>query len=300
MESFSAKVKQELCRLPTGRQCCAVAESYGALLLGNTFSRRELRIVTTHDCFVRRLRFLLQTIFGVMLDLPPPTLNGAKQIISARQENEIQAIRGVFGYGKTDEVALHLNNAILENECCPGSFWRGAFLSGGTVQDPEKAYHLELATPHRFLARELAALLREGGFEPGHTERGGVQILYSKSSENIEDFLTLTGAFQSAVFVMNTKIEKDLRNLANRRVNCDNANLNKVVISSFHQRENIIKLQNSKKWDTLSHALRQAAELRLEYPEDSLSELAKRLSVSKSCLNHRLRKLETIANSIRG
>ncbi len=122
--------------------------------------------------------------------------------------------------------------------------------------------------------------------------------MYFKASENIEDFLTLTGACQSALSLMNIKVEKDLRNQINRRVNCDSANLDKTVLSSSRRRENILKLQKSEWWDKLSVSLREAAEVCLTYPEESLADLSERLGVGKSCLNHRLRKLEALASQI--
>jgi len=295
MESFSAKTKRELCRAPMAKDCCAAAECYGALLLGNTFTGRELRIVTTHKTFAERLTPLFQKAFNVTPHSEIHAEPGGKLTVSVTAPQDVRKIRTAYGYGEQDELALHLNIANLEQECCQAAFWRGAFLSGGTVTSPEKKYHLEIATSRRFLARELMALLHESGLEAGHTERSGVQVLYFKASENIEDFLTLIGAPGSSLSLMSAKVEKDLRNQINRRVNCDNANLDKTVASSSHKRDGILRLQKSEIWATLPEPLRRAAEARLEYPEESLAQLAERLGVSKSCLNHRLRRLETLA-----
>lgn len=295
MESFSAKTKRELCRAPISRACCAAAECYGALLLGNTFTGRALRIVTTHRAFAERLPPLFREAFGLEPGGEAKAEPGGKQIVSVTKPEDVRKIRMTYGYGEHDELALHLNLANLERECCLASFWRGAFLAGGTVNSPEKKYHLEIATPHRFLARELMALLRESGLEAGHTERAGVQVLYFKASESIEDFLTLAGAPASALTLMSAKVEKDLRNQINRRVNCDSANLDKTVASSGRKRDGILRLRQSDMWDKLPEPLRRAAGARLEYPEDSLSQLAERLGISKSCLNHRLRRLEALA-----
>lgn len=299
MESFSARTKRELCRAPMARSCCAAAESYGALLLGNMFTGRELRIVTTHSAYAARLEALFPKAFGVTPYCEPPPGGQGKHIIAITRREDVLTIRNTFGYGMEEDVALHLNNAVLEKDCCLPAFWRGAFLSGGTVNSPEKKYHLEIATPHRFLARELSALLHESGLEAGLTERAGVQVLYFKASESIEDFLTLAGAAGSALQLMSVKVEKDLRNRINRRVNCDNANLDKTVASSTRKRDGIQKLRRSEQWDKLPDPLRRTAEMRLEYPEESLSQLGERLGVSKSCLNHRLRKIEALAEGLR-
>jgi len=295
--SFSAAVKRELCRLPIGKKCCAAAECYGAFLLGNTFTERTLRIVTTHRAFAGRLTPLMQTAFGVSPESELHDEPGGKQTVSVTMPEDVRRIRAFYGYGERDELALHLNNANLELECCQAAFWRGAFLAGGTVTNPEKKYHLEIATPHRSLARELVALFHESGedgFEPGHTERSGVQVLYFKASESIENFLTLTGAVNSSMALMEIKIEKDMRNNINRRVNCDNANLDKIVASSGNKRNGILRLQQSGAWNSLPEPLRRAARARLDHPEESLSQLAERLGIGKSCLNHRLRKLEQL------
>ncbi len=175
---------------------------------------------------------------------------------------------------------------------------RGAFLSGGSVTDPAKRYHLELTTSHYKVSRETCALLLDAGFSPKETTRGGNSILYFKQSDMIEDFLTAIGAPVCAMGVMEAKVEKDLRNGINRRVNCETANLTKVVDASIEQVAAIRKLQKQGRLKELPPKLRETAKLRLDNPEATLQELAAMQDppVSKSAMNHRMRKLVALAD----
>ena len=168
-----------------------------------------------------------------------------------------------------------------------------AFLAGGSVTDPSRRCHLELVTEHTSVARELLALLREMGFEPKESARGAHRIIYFKQSGAIEDLLGTIGATASAMELMSAKVEKDMRNAINRRVNCDSANADKIVSAAQAQLEKIRAIDRSIGLENLPEDLHQAAILRIANPEASLADLALLSSppVSKSCVNHRLRKL---------
>ena len=161
------------------------------------------------------------------------------------------------------------------------------------MTDPAKRYHLELTTSHYKVSRETSALLYEVGFSPKELTRNGSSILYFKQSDYIEDFLTAIGAPVCAMGVMEARVEKDLRNGVNRRVNCETANLTKVVDASIDQIAAIKKLGEKGLLEQLPPKLRQTAQLRRENPEATLQELAELLTppVSKSAMNHRMRKL---------
>ena len=142
---------------------------------------------------------------------------------------KLRRIVDLLGFSPEQNLALHINFGLLEEECCRASFLRGVFFAGGSVTDPAKRYHLELATSHLQVSRELEVLLRECGYPPKSVARNGSFITYFKQSDQIEDFLTLIGAPVAAMSVMSAKLEKDLRNSVNRRLNCDSANLDKAV-----------------------------------------------------------------------
>ena len=163
---------------------------------------------------------------------------------------------------------------MVEETCDRAAFLRGAFFAGGSITDPQKRYHLELTTSHLQVSRELNSLLQECGYPPKSLSRGGSLITYFKQSDQIEDFLTLIGAPVAAMNVMSAKLEKDLRNSVNRRLNCDSANLDKAVEAAQEQMEAIRRLREDGRLNGLPDKLKQAAMLRLENPEDTLSQLA--------------------------
>ena len=288
--SFSAEVKQELCRAPVNRKCCAQAEAYGILLYCNTFSSGEIRIITESDALAQRLPLLFKKAFQVSFDRLPD--GEGKHIFLINDPEKLSAVQQVFGNDKR-ALALHINFGVLEENCCRISFLRGAFLSGGSVTDPQKGYHLELSTSHQSVSREMVALMRDLELEPKDAPRKGNAVIYFKQSDRIEDFLTSIGAPISAMEVMNAKLEKDLRGSVNRRVNCDAANLDKAVEAAQGQIEAIRILEENGTLANLPEKLQEVARLRQQHPADTLIQLAGRCDppITKSALNHRLRKL---------
>lgn len=298
--SFSGDVKNELCRQGVSRLCCARAEAYGVLLCCSTFTAREVRIVTENADFAPRLPRLFRRAFGVEFDRLPEDetgQEGRKFVFQITGEDKLHTAIDLLGYEARQNLVLHINFAMLEEECCRNAFLRGAFLAGGSVTDPVKRYHLELTTSHLQASRELAALLREMGYEPRQVVRSGYQVTYFKSSRQIEELLTRVGAPLSAMELMNAKAEKDLRNGVNRRVNCEAANVGKVVDAAQEQLAAIGRLYELGRVEGLPEKLKETIVLRETYPELSLSELAAEFDppISKSALSHRLRKLCALA-----
>ena len=294
--SFASEVKGELCREKLTRPCCACAEAYGVLLFCNSFGTERLRITTRSVAFAQRLPKLFRKAFGVSFDERPAELTGGGKLSFEIDDPASMAkILDTYGYARENSVSHHINYAMLEEECCRSAFLRGAFLAGGSTTDPEKRYHLELVTSHLYVHRELQNLLMELGFEPKMIDRNSNYVTYLKRSEAIADFLTTIGAPLAAMEIMNAKVEKHLRNGVNRWSNCDVANLEKAVDAAQSQIEAIRRLDREVGLVTLPEKLRETAKLRLENPELSLSQLAQVAQVSKSCLNHRLRKLMELA-----
>ena len=291
--SFSGEVKRELCRVGLGRACCARAEAYGVLLYCNTFTAQELRIITECEEFAIRLPELFDRAFGGLSFDRMPTALEQKYIFQINDGEKLERIIDTFGFDARQSPVLHINFGLLEEDCCRAAFLRGAFLAGGSVTDPNKRYHLELETSHAQASRELQALLTDMGQQPKQVARGGYQVTYFKNSDQIEDLLTLMGAPLSAMALMNTRAEKELRNGVNRRVNCESANLDKAVDAAQEQLEAIRRLYELGRVEELSPQLKETVILRETYPELTLSQLAEEFDppVTKSCLNHRLRKL---------
>ena len=297
--SFSFETKQELCRVPLRKVCCARAEAYGILLYCNTFQPGEIRIITENPLFAARLPKLFHRAFHLRFDtLPEPDAPG-KYVFRFTSPDKLRRVISVLGYEPRQTPVLHINFAMLEEDCCRAAFLRGAFFAGGSVIDPRKRYHLELMTSHAQVGRELEALLRELDFPSKALTRNGAFITYFKRSGEIADFLRLIGAPDAAKRLLTAQAEKRLRNSVNRRLNCDTANVDKSVEASREQAEAIRRLRASGRLETLSDKLQLTAALRLEYPELSLSELAAEFDppITKSCLNHRLRKLTELADT---
>ena len=292
-KTFAQKVKTELCEPRVERKCCAVAEAYGVLLYAHSFSPRSVRIRTASDEFAGRLPHLFRRAFGIDFD-EPEAQRGVKHLFAIQDPDKLKTIFDAFGNDMASP-SLHINFGVIEEPCCKASFVRGAFLAGGSVTDPAKRYHLELATTHYSVSREAYSVLLEMGFSPKEAQRKGEHLLYFKKSEHIEDLLTTIGAPVCAMDVMSAKIEKDMKNSINRKVNCDSANADKVVEAAARQMEAIRRIDKLYGLDSLPDKLQEAALLRYANPEASLADLAM-LSyppVSKSCLSHRLKKLLT-------
>jgi DNA-binding protein WhiA len=278
------------------------AELYGVLLYCNTFGPEEVKIVTEHRQFAARARKAAEKGGRYRAGLKKrrrgrgrlgqdeicPFRNGAGKAGAAAPEIRYDAGRS---------LAHHINLAVVEDDCCRAAFLRGALLAGGSITEPSKGYHLELTTSHYNVSREVYSLLLDMGFKPGNAARNGNYITYFKQSEAIEDLLTLLGAPVAAMRIMNAKVEKEISNKVNRRLNCDEANLDKMVNAAQEQLKAIRKLEEEGSFDSLSGKLKEAALLRRDNPDLSLAQLAAmaRPAVTKSCLNHRLRKIMEIA-----
>ena len=292
--SFSGNVKAELCRSFPAKHCCALAECFGILLFCNSFSVDGIRIITESKEFAQALPKLFKKAFSLTFDQLPDTQTGGKMTFLITQRQQLASIMKAYGFEPEDTLSLHINLPVVEDECCKTAFLRGSFLAGGSVTDPAKSYHLEIATNHRSVAREAYTFIHEVlGFYPKNAQRGGGQVLYFKNSELISDCLTFLGAPISAMGIMEARLEKELNNKVNRRCNCDEANTSKVVEAAQEQLSAIRILRQKGLAENLPPKLIQALVAREENPEASLTELAAMMQppISKPAMNHRLKKL---------
>ena len=293
--SFSAKVKNELCRVPMQRACCTCAEAYGALLHASVFSHREIRLSTENATVAHRLQALLQRAFFVACE---PQRSGRKIQLPITGGTAIARIFDTLGYDYKSHVTYHLNRNVLEDDCCIASFLRGAFLMAGTVAGPDKKSHLEIKSAHLSLAGEETSLLLDLDLSPKQAHRGSVLLLYFKDSASIEELLTRMGAPRAAMELMEGKVEKNMRNIINRQVNCETANLIKAADASARQIAAIRAVIDARGEQAFPEELRETVRLRLAHPTDSLSELGQRFDppLSKPGLSHRLKKIIEFAS----
>ena len=295
--SFSSDVKGELCRHAVGKRCCAVAECYGALMYCNTFRSNEIKFVTVSREFTSRLPKLFKKAFNLEFDRVSDGGEGGKGVLQITDRTKLEKIYDAFGAEIDNTPVHHVNFGVLEETCCKISFIRGAFLAGGSVTNPEKRYHMELVTSHYNVSRETFALLLELGFSPKETVRSGNHVLYFKKADNISELLSTIGATNAGMGILNAKIEKSMSNTVNRKLNCDFANADKVVAAAREQLNAIKKIEREIGIFELPEALQQAAILRIANPDASLADLAMLSDpkVTKSCLNHRMKKLVDMA-----
>ena len=292
--SYSSDVKQSLVSLEVA-PCCHKAELYGFLLFSNTVSDEELRLITAYPAFRSRyLGFLMEA--GVRKFHLECQGNVAKKYVcSVDSTRDLRLLREWLG-GVSFASPLRIDSRLLESSCCQRSFLRGAFMANGVMVSPDKNCSIELKTAHHTMADEFVAFCRDT-FEllPGLTERNGKKLIYFKSWDSIKDFMALIGAKDAVYDLANREIEHSFRSTANRRFNCDNANIQRSVDAAAEQRSAILFLQNA--GVELPATLAEIARFRIEFPEDNLASLGQRCNppISKAGAAHRLKKICAIA-----
>ncbi len=300
--SFSAAAKAEICRYIPSKKCCALAECFGILLYCNTFTSETIRIVTESSEFGSLVQKLFRKAFGFGFDIVPDDTTVGKKIFQITDPTKMDAVMSAFGFAANKTLAVHVNLPILEDDCCRAAFLRGAFLAGGSVTDPAKGYHLEITTTHQSVARETYTLMEEIlQFYPKVTERSGNAVLYLKQSERISDLLAYLGASVAAMAIMEARLEKEMSNKVNRRCNCDDANISKVIDAAQEQLTAIRILRQHGQFEMLPDKLQQAAIARENNPESALAELAAQMEppISKPAMNHRLQRLVRLAQEVK-
>ena len=292
--SFSGAAKAEVCRVFPQQPCCALAECFGILLYCNSFSADNIKIITESREFAQILPALFKKAFNVTFDIFPSLEAPGKLTFQICDGEKITRIMDCCGFDAADTVSLHVNLPLVEDDCCKAAFLRGAFLSGGSVTDPGKGYHMEIATTHKSVALETWVLMRElGSQNMKSAARSGGTVLYLKQSDLISDFLTFLGAPVAGMGIITAKLEKELNNKVNRRCNCDDANASKVVEAAQEQLAAIRTLEELGLVEKLPVKLRQAVIARKNHPYSALSELAEMMDppITKPAMNHRLKRL---------
>lgn len=300
--SFSSAAKAEVCRILPQKHCCALAECFGVLLFANNFSADGIKIITESRDFAYILPKLFKKAFDLSFDSYPSLASPGKLVFQIWDSDKIETIMEAFGFDAQDTLALHVNLPVVEEDCCKASFLRGAFLAGGSVTDPGKGYHMELATTHQSVARETDSLMREVmGFSPkdGQPKRRAGAVPEAQRADL--RFLTFLGAPVAAMGIMEARLEKELNNKVNRRCNCDDANTSKVVEAAQEQLAAIRIIRETGAMDKLPEKLRRAAIAREENPSASLSELAGMMEppITKPAMGSRMRRLLELAEEVK-
>lgn len=303
--SFSSGIRDELSRIIPEQQDLVLAElSAAAVFAGRIFEEEDgpcLSIRADRASIVRKYFTLMRKTIRIKDSLSA----GRKGSAYAAEVRGAEAVGRMLGSlrltAEEDGSLSVLKQGLLIDSERKRAFLRGAFLSCGTVSDPGKSYHLEFVCPDRQRAELLKLILHSIGADAGTVKRKHSEVVYLKSSEEIADLLGAMGASSAFLRMENVRIFKEMRNSVNRKVNCEMANLAKTIDASIRQVEDIRYLKDSGALDTLPEQLREAAELRLRFPDAALKELAGLANppVGKSGMNHRLRKLSEYALQMR-
>lgn len=306
--SFSRQVKSELTRLESPSSCCRLTELSVMVLLRGYLTLREgdwrLSVVVDNNDLARRLFQLFKTA-GV--DSP---------LVFRQQERRLAKTRYtvlVAGREPVERLLAALrcrlkgplpvlpraSQGYIRRRCCKRSFLRGAFLAGGTLSASRSGYHLEIGCSYAEDALTLQRILGLFGLWPSLRARGDGYSLYFKNSDSIAEFLRIIGASNALLHLENLRVMKSMRNRVNRLVNCDTANLDKIVNSAQRQLSIIKQVDRRIGLANLPPSLRETASLRLSFPEASLKELGEMLNppLGKSGMNHRFRQLEDLYKS---
>lgn len=291
--SFSENLKKELCAIKSA-PCCQKAECFGLLLFGRAFSTAEISILTQSvdvaDLYSRRIK-------GLFSITPEVSRSRAgKYTVSVKNRRDCAAILNEFGYDG-NEIALRINHANFDNECCINAFIRGVFLSCGFVTDPEKDYHIEFITPKHKLVLDLKRVIEELSVTPKQIRRKSGYSLYIKDGESIEDILGSMGATSSFLHMMNVRASKDMRNKINRQYNFESANMDRTIEANMVQIDNINTVARLGSLESIENGLASLAKLRLENKEATLSELGEMMDppMSRCSVGRRFKKIEAIA-----
>lgn len=302
--SFSYDTKVELCEIEPKKDCCQHAMIYGLLLFGKNFSLRGISIRSQNKNVIRLYANYIAYSTSAIVDIRTiESTNKSKNTyrIDIPSEQDRAKIVEQFGYsGK--EVNLRLNRANLSDECCYSAFLRGVFLSCGSISNPQKSYRLEFRVAYEKLAYDLQKLIMDIDdiyIEPSVVSRKGSYYVYIKNFDQISDILAFIGAGNAAMEFIQTKMVKEVRSYVNRTTNFETANISKTASAAAAQITAIRKISEKRGLDFLDDDLKELAQIRLENPQMSLTELARLYSkpVSRSGINRRLSKIIDIANN---
>ncbi len=312
--SFSRKVKEELARQESAARHCLIAEFAAIFTLCGKVKtagggRIRLQIDTENLTVAQKSYILLEKTFHVHAEVTVRNHNikaaGVSYMLAVDSKEDVlrilKAIKVIDEAGNLWGVSMQIQNRLVQNTCCKRAYLRGSFLVAGSVTNPEKAYHLELAVQSARYAQQLQRLISHFQIEAKIVERKKYHVLYIKEGAQIVEFLNVIGAHLALMELENVRIVKEVRNSVNRQVNCETANISKTVAAAARQMEDIRYLQKNMGFSHLAKNLREIAQLRMEYPDSSLQELGEKLPVpiSKSGVNHRLRKISRLAEQLR-
>lgn len=312
--SFSSEAKDEMSRVINSGRHCQIAEIAAIIsLCGNVHISKDdkymIKVHTENVAVARKFFILLKNTFLVNAEISIKRNTYLKKSITytitiKNSEAAIKILQATHLIDENMEINEEMslvNNLIIHNTCCKRAFIRGAFLATGSISDPGKFYHFEIVCPTEEKAKQLQAIINTFDVDAKIVSRKKHFIVYIKEGAQIVDLLNVMEAHVSLMKLENIRIMKEMRNSINRQVNCETANINKTVSAAVKQLEDIKIIQDTIGLDNINKNLAEIARVRLNNPDATLKELGELLDtpVGKSGVNHRLRKISELADSLR-
>ncbi|MGG1554931.1 MULTISPECIES: DNA-binding protein WhiA [Paenibacillus] len=307
--SFAATTKKELTLINDDEACCQKAELSALIRMNGSVQLSNQRVIldvsTENAAIARRIYSLIKKMYNMHTELLVRKKMRLKKnnVYIVRVPGQVQELLSDLKIVSEGFIfTTGINKEIIRGSCCKRAYLRGAFMAGGSVNNPEgSSYHLEIASIYEEHCKALVNLANKFDLNARFIERKKGFVLYIKEGEKIIEFLSIIGAHQALLRFEDVRIMKDMRNSVNRIVNCETANLNKTIGAAVRQIENIRILEREVGLDNLPDKLREVAQIRLQHPDLNLKEVGDMLAgnVSKSGVNHRLRKIDELAEKYR-
>lgn len=317
--SFSAEVKKELAKNMPGARHCQIAELAAMISMVADIQYKDnipvrLKIATERSVIARNISGLIRKLFHYLPEVSVRRTGSNSRLYrmmvtdAAMVQKMLDALKLIgqddigMGVSEVSCQDMRISGLITQQDCCRRAFLKGAFMTSGSISDPNKGYHLEIVCNNDTRALFIKKLIREFDIEGRIVRRKRYRVVYVKDGAMIVDMLNIMGAHISLMNMENVRILKDISNNINRRVNCEAANLNKTVSAAVKQIQDINYIIETKGIKYLPENLRSLAEVRLEAEDASLKELGEMMNppLGKSGVNHRLRKISEIADELRG
>ena len=307
--SFASMTKKELTQLET-EACCMKSELAALIRMNGFISLKNmgisLDVQTENAAIARRIYSLIKHLYEVHIEIlvrKKMRLKKNNVYIVRISKDARSLLEDLKIVDQSFNFTREISEEIINEDCCKRAYLRGAFLAGGSVNHPDtSSYHLEIFSLYEEHNRSLCDLMNHFYLNAKMLERKNGFILYIKEGEKISDFLNVVGAHQALLKFEDVRIMKDMRNSVNRLVNCETANLNKTVSAALKQVENIKYIEEQVGLEELPDKLQEIAELRLKHQDVTLKELGELVvsgKISKSGVNHRLRKISEFADKLR-
>ncbi len=312
--SFSAHVKEELARNISENRHCRIAEIAAIINMCGKVKIEptgefSIKVQTENPAVARKYFTIVKKTFNINVEVLIRRNNHLNRnrvyamflTGSEAAKKILQATKLLETVDGQPKILHRIHPLIVQDTCCKRAYIRGAFLSGGSISDPEKTYHLEFVNVHEAHSVQLMQLINHFEMDAKIVERKKYHVVYLKEGTQIVDLLNIMEAHMALMDLENLRIIKEMRNNVNRIVNCETANLNKTVSASVRQIEDIEYIEDHAGLASLPELLEEIAQVRVQYPDASLKELGAMLDppVGKSGVNHRLRKISMIAEKLR-